>query len=798
MSIRKINKRKSNKNTLQSNSFPYVVVRSLIFIGDITRSCISIPALLFISSYKYLVKHYKYLFASKKILSNKKTQKKSVKKVQFSNLYRTWLRTIIKKTLKISRVIKTSYLIPKANIHVPPIPSISLPKLSSPIHTGGDKNKPRTLRIFLYGIITSFIVLFLPLVSIVWLRQLPNPNLLSRRDLEVSTKIFDRNGILLYEIYADQNRNPLPLSSIPDHIKEATIAIEDRDFYRHNGVSLRGIIRAAKEILVKNRIQGGSTITQQLIKSALLTPDVKLSRKIKEIILAFWAERIYSKDEILEMYLNQVPYGGIAWGIEAASQTYFGKSAKQLSLSEATLLAGLPAAPTEYSPYGSHPEKAMSRQNEVLNKMVEDRYITQTQANNARKDVLTFIPQRVSIQAPHFVMYVKEILEKKYGPRLVERGGLRIITSLDLSIQEQTEEIVRQEIASLSALDVTNGATIITNPKTGEILSMVGSTNYFDIENDGNVNVTTSLRPPGSTIKIVNYAAALESKQFTAASILHDTPVVYKSLGTKSYAPKNYDSKFHGPTPLRYALANSYNVPAVKVLNAIGVQTMIKQGQKMGIRSWDDESRYGLSLTLGGGDVTMLELVQVFGSLANSGVKTDLVSILQISDYTGKILETQRSGKQTRALSKESAWILSHILSDNKARSKAFGSQSSLVIPKKTVSVKTGTSNDKRDNWTVGYTPSYVVAVWVGNNDNSPMHPLLSSGLTGASTIWNNVMKKLLQNVKDESPTKPQEITGIPCYYGRIEYFIKGTEPKNGKCGPLPSAKPTISPTITP
>lgn len=683
--------------------------------------------------------------------------------------------------------------LPSLRISFPKVPRVVLPHVSMPTITILPSSEVLDrIKFFASGVAVTIIFFFAPYVTYSWLRALPNPELLSKRDIQVTTKIFDRNGLLLYEIYADQNRTPIPLSEIPAYVKEATIAIEDQDFYRHNGISLRGIIRAVRETLLNNQIQGGSTITQQLIKSALLTPEVKLTRKIKEIILAFWAERLYTKNQILEMYLNQVPYGGTAWGIEAASQTYFNKSVVELSLAEAALLAGLPQAPTEYSPFGSHPQKAFERQKEVLRRMVEDRYITVKEESDALNTPIVFAQPRTSIKAPHFVMYVKNLLEKEYGLRLVEQGGLRITTSLDLSLQEKAEEIVASHINNLAALQVGNGAALITNPKTGEILSMVGSKNYFDLAGEGNVNVTTSLRQPGSSIKVITYAAALENG-FTPASIIDDSPVIYQTPGSPPYVPVNYDGRFHGPTPLRYALANSYNIPAVKILAKIGVQTMINTGRLMGITSWSDESRYGLSLTLGGGDVTMLEMAQVYGTLANEGKHVTLMPILEITDYTGRVIKRNKPKGATQAIKPEVAWLISNILSDNTARIAAFGPNSSLVIPGKTVSVKTGTSNEKRDNWTIGYTPSFVVSVWVGNNDNSPMNPYLTSGVTGAAPIWHDLMVELLKDTPDEIPSKPDSVVSVPCYFGRPEYFVSGTQPSSGRCAAVPTATPSAS-----
>jgi len=680
--------------------------------------------------------------------------------------------------------------LPNISFSRPRFPSVVFPRVLVPAFFSSPAAD--RIKFFVMGSAATIIFFFAPYLTYFWLKALPNPELLTQRDIQVTTKIFDRNGSLLYEIYADQNRTPIPLSEIPLHVKEATIAIEDQDFYRHNGVSLRGIIRAIRETLLNNQLQGGSTITQQLIKSALLTPEVKLTRKVKEVILAFWAERLYSKNQILEMYLNQVPYGGTAWGVEAASQTYFNKSVRNLNLAEAALLAGLPQAPTEYSPFGSHPEKAYERQKEVLRRMVEDHYITREEETAALAMTITFAKPRTALYAPHFVMYVKNLLEKEYGPRLIEQGGLRITTSLDLNIQQKAEEIVQTQIANLAPLQVGNGAALVTNPKTGEILAMVGSKNYFDLAQEGNVNVTTSLRQPGSSIKVVNYAAALENG-FTAASIIDDSPVVYQTPGSPSYAPVNYDGRFHGPTPFRYALANSYNIPAVKILAKIGVQTMIDTGRLMGITSWQDEGRYGLSLTLGGGDVTMLEMAEVYGTLANEGKHMDVTPILEVTDYTGRVIEKHKTKNPIQALKPETAWIMSNILSDNTARIAAFGPNSSLVIPNKTVSVKTGTSNDKRDNWTIGYTPSYVVSVWVGNNDNSPMNPFLTSGVTGAAPIWHDIMADLLKDKSDEVAPKPQTVISIPCYFGRPEYFTVGTQPTGGRCSAVPTATPSAT-----
>lgn len=663
------------------------------------------------------------------------------------------------------------------------------------------------LKFLFLGVLLTVFVIVTPLVISFWLNELPNPRLLSARDIPLSTKIYDRNGTLLFQIYANQNRSFVKLDDLPKSLVNATVAIEDKNFFNHRGVDLKGILRAFLVNLGGSKsngrpLQGGSTITQQLIKNALLSSEISWSRKFKEVVLALWAETIYKKKDILEMYFNQVPYGGTAWGVEAAAETYFKKKVTDLNLAESALLAGLPAAPSYYSPFGAHPELARERQHEVLRRMVEDKYITFTDAKEAEKEELHYATPAIEIKAPHFVMYIKDVLVKKYGLRMVEQGGLNVITSLDLNIQDMVQEKVAKEVENLKNLLVGNGAALVTNPKTGEILAMVGSRDYFDLARDGNVNVTLALRQPGSSIKPVMYSAALQHG-FTPSSIIDDSPISFKIPGQPTYSPVNYDSKFHGKVTLRSALANSFNVPAVKVLNAIGVHAMVEMGRKMGITTWEDESRFGLSLTLGGGEVTMLDMAKAFGVLANEGKKLELTPILKITDYQGNILEQAKNKSGSQVLPKEVAFQLSNILSDNNARSVAFGFNSALNIIGKTVSVKTGTTNDKRDNWTIGYTPSFVVVVWVGNNDNSPMHPYLTSGITGAAPIWHNIMANLLKNKANEIIGKSDDIVEVKvCAWNGLlpcdgcptitEYFARGTEPKI-HCQITPSPSPTPS-----
>ena len=642
------------------------------------------------------------------------------------------------------------------------------------------------------------------------IKDLPNPDKLITRSQPLTTKIYDRRGQLLYKIYRQQNRTLVKLKDIPATLTQATIAIEDAEFYQHNGLSLKGIFRAAVADIRGQKFEGGSTITQQLVKNTLLTPERTLKRKIKEIILAILVERRLSKDQILQMYLNEVNYGGSAYGVEEASWLYFGKSVSQLTLAESSLLAGLPASPTTYSPFGAHPEKAKERQRLVLRRMQEEGYISSEEADKAQKEEIKLQPQKIDIKAPHFVMYVKDILARKYGEQLVEEGGLEVKTSLDLDIQNTAQTITENEIDNLKRLRINNGAALVTNPKTGEILAMVGSKDYFDLANDGNFNVTTSIRQPGSSIKPVNYAVALQMG-FTPATIISDTPITYQIPGQPPYSPKNYDNRFHGNVPLRIALGSSYNVPAVKVLSALGVDRMIEQGKKMGITTWNDPSRYGLSLTLGGGDVKMVDMAVAYGTLANMGTRVDLQPILEVKDYKGSVLEKSEI-KGESVLPGEIAFLLTDILSDNSARTPAFGPRSQLNISNHPhVAVKTGTTQNLRDNWTVGYTQDYVIVVWVGNNDNSPMS-WVASGVTGASPIWNKIMTSLLKDIPDKEFPKPEglvrleicPVTGtLPCEGcgGKWEYFLSGTEPKTS-CNPeqfkpnQPESTPTPYPKI--
>lgn len=668
------------------------------------------------------------------------------------------------------------------------------------LHSGADSSKSRKRSSHRLRSIVIFLLFALVLAAGFYmfiLKDLPSPSGLKAEKQPQSTKIYDRNNILLYTIYADKNQTFIPLSSIPKSVQYATIAIEDKDFYKHGAIDVRGIIRAFYSTVFKKQIQGGSTLTQQLVKTTLLTPERTIQRKMKEIVLSIATEIVYSKDEILEMYLNQVPYGGTSYGIEAASLTYFGKRAKDLTLAESTYLAGLPESPSRYSPFGTHPELAKHRQWTILQKMYEQKYITKSEMEEAKREKLSFQKLSNKILAPHFVFYIKDLLIEKYGAKQVEQGGLNVKTSLDLSIQNFVQDTVASEVASLKNHKVSNGAALVTNPATGEIIAMAGSRNYFETEEtDGNVNVTLRLLQPGSSIKPINYAVGL-LKGYSAATPFVDQPICFSNPGAPSYCPRNYDGKFSGFIQMRQALGNSKNIPAVEMLKINGLDAMIATASAMGISTFDDPDRYGLSLTLGGGEVTMVDMAKAFGVFANQGYRVDLHPILQITDNKNRVLEKYTPPSSAifgkKVLPSGVAYIITHILLDNEARTGAFGSNSLLRIGSQPVSVKTGTTNDYRDNWTIGYTSDFVAVTWVGNNDHTPMGNIVS-GVTGAAPIWNKIMKQLVSKKQAKWPKVPSDVRGmtvcatsglLPPPDGtpdkcptRFEYFMKGTEPK--------------------
>lgn len=593
-----------------------------------------------------------------------------------------------------------------------------------------------------------------------------------------TTRIFDRNGQLLWEIFGEGKRTRVPLEVVPQVLIEATIATEDDTFYENIGLDAPSLVAALIANLRNpaDRPQGASTITQQLVRHIAFDYEerasISYSRKTKEAILAWLMNKRYSKDEILELYLNEIYYGNLAYGIEAAAQTYFGKPASDLSLAEASLLAALPQSPIELDPLNNF-DAAKQRQWLVLNLMVSEGYISQREAEAAYLEPLNFIPQEVSLEAPHFSVYVRQILEEQFGPDVVANGGLQVTTTLDMNYQRLAELLARQHVSQVGPEhNLTNASLLALKPGTGELLALLGSLDYRDETIDGNVNVALSAQQPGSAIKPLTYAAALSpaadgaGPSWTAADILWDVPVEYGQYDGTTYSPVNYDRRFHGPVRLRDALANSYNVPAVLLLQDIGVERLVEMAGRMGIRSFQaDPGRYGLSLTLGGGEVTPLELTGAYATLANGGYRIPPVTILKVENSQGEVLFEYQPPDPEPVLDPRIAYLISDILDDDRARVPAMGNDNPLDLPFP-AAAKTGTSNEFRDNWTVGYTPGLVVGVWTGNTDNSEM--LNISGLTGAAPLWSAYMQAvysdydLMKVLDTEGAQPPNEFVPPP------------------------------------
>jgi len=618
------------------------------------------------------------------------------------------------------------------------------------------------LVLFVFIIILAFLV-----GNFIWYGlTLPNPNKLLERSIAQSTKIYDRAGqTLLYEIFTGQRRTLIPLSDIPRNLVYATIVIEDKDFYHHSGFDLKGIARALlMDVIHLNTSQGGSTITQQFIKNALLTNTKSYNRKIKELILAYEIEKNFSKDQILQMYFNEIPYGSTAYGVEAASQLYFGKSARDLTLDESALLAAMVQAPSYYSPSGQHRDELVARKDLILDLMVKEGYIDAPKAELAKSaDTLKKIVSRQeNILAPHFVMYIKNLLEEKYGTRMVEQGGLKIITTLDLDKQKiAEEEVTKQAEINTKNYGANNAALVAMDVKTGQILAMVGSKDFFDDSIDGQVNVTLSSRQPGSSIKPIVYSAAWQ-KGFTPDTPLFDAEINFGPAGPegKDYIPHDYDGKERGPVIMRQALAGSLNIPAVETLYLTGINNVLSLARKMGYTTLTDPSRYGLSLALGGAEVKLLEHTAAFGVLAREGKKIPTTAILSVEDGQGNILEEWKNDSlnEQEVLPPQITRLTTSILSDNAARSFVFGADSALYLGDRPVAAKTGTTNNWGDGWTMGYTPSLVCGVWVGNNDNTPMKTK-SDGVVVAGPIWHNFMARALANATIETFAPPDPVT---------------------------------------
>ena len=631
------------------------------------------------------------------------------------------------------------------------------------------------------------------LVLFIWYaKDLPSPAKVVRRD-GYSSKVYDRNSNALYDIYSDAKREPVAFSDVPDYLKKATVAVEDKSFYSHSGFDLLTPLRIVKNLFYFGKVTGGSTLTQQLTRNVLLTTERSITRKIKELILSIQIDAKYSKDEILSMYLNEAPYGGASWGVGPAAEQYFGKAVKDLDLAECAILAGLPQLPSVYSPYSSTPTAYVDRTNHVLVRMVEDGYVTQELADTTMEEVKNykFASKNSTTKAAHFVFWIKELLAEKYGEDVVEGGGLKITTTLDLELQEQVEKIVSEQIDASEKLGITNGAALILDPTNGQVLAMVGSRDYFSTKTDGNFNmVTQALRQPGSSIKPVTYLAGLQ-KGMTAATMVMDTPVTFNGIGgQKDYSPQNYNGKFTGPISFRNALGNSINTTAVKVLANVGVKNMLTLAYNMGITTLEptDEnlSRFGLAVTLGGAEVKMIDLASAYTAFANGGTSMQPIGILKVEDKDGRVLEEYKAPDGKKVMTEQEAFIISNILSDNSARSMTFGAVNGLQVSGYQVAVKTGTTNDLRDNWTIGWTPNLLTAVWVGNNDNSPMGKV-ASGVSGAAPIWKKIMVYELPKRTKQDFSIPNKIVSLDVdavsgylahdgFTSKKEYFIDGTQ----------------------
>ena len=633
--------------------------------------------------------------------------------------------------------------------------------------------------VILFGVTLSLV--FFALI----IKDLPNPEQFETRQIIESTKIYDRSGkTILYEIHGEEKRTVVPFSEIPKHVKQATLAAEDLYFYEHGGLDWRGILRAAGKNLFRGEItQGGSTITQQLVKKALLTDERTYSRKIKEALLSLLIERKYSKDEILGWYLNQIPYGSNAYGVAAAAETFFGKNIKDLSAAEAAILAALPKATTYYSPYGSHKEELTARKNWIIERMAEAKFISAEDANRMKNEKIVFSPPplpRQSMLAPHFVLFVREYLNEKYGEEFVERSGLKVITTLDWAMQQEAETVILEGAEqNEKSVQAANAALVAIDPHSGEILAMAGSKDYWgkpfpekcdpgiNCRFDPYVNIAIRPRQPGSAFKPFVYATAFQ-KGYTPDTILFDVPTEFNSSclsdgtkpsgageDTKCYHPQNYDGKFRGPVTLRQALAQSLNVPSVKLLYLAGIDDTIKTAESFGISTLGDPLRYGLSLVLGGAEVTLLDMTSAFGAFSQDGVLYPKTMILKI-ETAGQTLLEEKKGVPLQVLDPETARTLNAVLSDNNARVPMFHPQSSLYFPNRKVAAKTGTTQNYRDAWVIGYTPSLVAGVWVGNSDNSPMHQSSISVMV-AGPIWHRFLETALLGRPSEEFADPSE-----------------------------------------
>ncbi len=645
---------------------------------------------------------------------------------------------------------------------------------------------PRKRRRWLLYIFIAFlaIAIFCVIEFIQIINNLPHPEKITSFQPTQSTKIYDRTGtVLLYEIHGDQNRTLVDANTLPPYVKQATLAVEDQQFYQHSALDWKSLIRSLiTDVIHGQFIQGGSTITQQLVKNVFLSPEKTITRKIKELVLAYWIEQEYSKDQILNFYINQINYGSNSYGIQSASTRFFGKNAVDLTIAQSATLAALIQAPSYYSPWGSHVSDLMDRKNFVLEQMSKLGFITDQELQEALHEKITFLPENIGvIKAPHFSMMVRDYLINTYGQDVVDHGGLKVITTLDWNTQQLAEKAITEGVQRDTQLyGGKNGALVAEDPTTGQILALVGSADYFNTAIDGNFNVATQgLRQPGSSFKPFVYLTAFE-KGYTPDTILFNVETNFNTTGNPKYdyTPQNFEGTFTGPMSLKEALAQSVNVPAVKLLYLVGIQNAIATAQKFGITTLTDPSRYGLSLVLGGGEVTLAQMVQAYSAFAQDGTLHPQSFILHIEDSTGKTYENYTDHPQ-KVIDPQYVRMLNQILSSADLRQPLF--QASLALTKfdgYQVALKTGTTNDYRDAWTIGYTPFITVGVWAGNSDNTPMKQQGSS-LLAALPMWSAFMKSIINTYPPASFPSPNPVSSsIPMLNGQ-DIFYAGADGKS-------------------
>ena len=609
------------------------------------------------------------------------------------------------------------------------------------------------LIIFLALLIGIFFIGFMAWIS----KDLPSPSGVINRNVTVSTKIYDRSGqTVLYDIHGDIKRSLITLNDVPDYTQKAILAAEDRNFYKHSGFSITGIVRSVLLNFFTGSKVGGSTLTQQFVKNAILTNEKTYTRKLKEVLLAYQIEKKFSKDQILTMYLNEIPYGSVIYGIEAAAESFFGKPAKDLTIAESAILAAIPKAPTTYSPYGSHKDLLIARQRYIIDSMAELGYITRDEAEKAKAEKIIFRPLSETILAPHFVMYVRELLTEQYGENFINQEGLKVITTLDYEKQRLAEQAVEQGVKDNGAkYNFGNASLVALDPKTGQVLALVGSADYFNDDIDGQVNVAISARQPGSSFKPIVYAASF-IKGYTPDTVVYDVTTNFGVAGAEPYQPNNYDLKERGPITFRKALAGSLNIPAVKATYLTGIKNVLDLADSLGYSTLKNRDRFGLSIVLGGGEVKLLEHAGAYAAFSQEGVKHEINPILKIEDKNGKVIYEYKD-KSKKVMDQEVARQINDILSDDGARSYVFGAGGKLTLPGRPVAAKTGTTNDYHDAWAMGFTPSLVCGVWVGNSDNEAMKKGADGSII-AAPIWNQFMSEALKNTPAEGFTKPQPI----------------------------------------